>query len=385
MFGLRDALLVPQIAFALMLVAVAGLFARSLASAGAVDPGFDARRTAFVSLNLAMSGYDDDRARQFYQSLKDRLETSGAVLKAALTDRMPLDLYGNRSATIAYGSALETRRTIQAGQAGAGYFDTMGIRIVRGRALTAADESAGARVAIVSAAAAAEFWPGADPIGQQVRIGSEAPVSTVVGVAADVKVQTLGEAPQPFVYQPLAAGRERLLRLVVRAGDPSAAVGEMRRSVHAIDPSVGVFEARSVAQYLDVMLYPYRLAAALGTVLGLLTLALAGVGLYGVLATGVSERLRDLAIRIALGAGPLAVVRSATAGALRAAAIGVVAGGALATVAGRLLAGVLFGISPADPGALVATAAVLVLVVLVSSTGPVRRALRIAPGSILRS
>jgi predicted permease len=380
--SLRDALLVPQLAAALALVAVAALFARSLAGATAVDPGFDTRRTAFVSLNLSMSGYDDERAARFYDAVAGTLQREGRIESAAVTDRMPLDIYGNRSTTIASGDGFGIRRTIQAASVTPGYFDTLGIAIVQGRGFTDAD--AGTGVAIVSAAASRQLWPGSSALGQPVRIG-EARIATVVGVAADARVRTLGERPEPLVYQPLSGGESRLLRLVVRAsGDPRAAVDAMRRAVRDIDPAVGVFEARTVAGYLDVMLYPYRLAAAVGGWLGLFTLGLAAIGLYGVLACGVSERLRELAIRAALGARPGSIVRDAMRQPLRAAAIGLAAGAAVTFVAGRLLATVLFGISPHDPAALAAGCGVLGLVLAAAAAAPVRRVLRVAPMTVLR-
>jgi predicted permease len=379
-FTLREALIVPQLAIALLLVAVAALFARSLARVDAVDPGFDTSRTAFVSLNLAMSGYDDERARRFYDELASRLGAGGAVA-SALTDRMPLDIYGNRTATVSFGEGFGATRGMQTARVGEAYFDTLGIPILRGRPFTRADTGASV---IVSASAARQLWPGADPIGQPLRLGDRT-LATVVGVAADAKVQTLAEVPEPLVYQPLADGHAGLLRLVVRTtGDPRPTVDALRAAVRGIDARVGVFEARTVGDYLDVMLYPYRLAAAVASVLGLLTLALAAVGLYGLLACGVTERLRELAIRVAIGAGPRAVVRHATAPALGAAVVGSAGGALLAAVAGRLLATVLFGISPFDPWALGGTALVLFVVIAAAAAAPVRRALRLAPMSILR-
>lgn len=383
LLGARDLLLIPQVAIALALVAVAGLFTRSLASVDGAAPGFDIDRTAFVSLNLAMSGYDDARASQFYDRLSERLTRRGVATRAALTDRLPLDIYGNQTATVDDGSGAEAR-SIQVGHVAAGYFETIGIPIVVGRAFDAADQAGTFPIAIVSDAAARRFWPGASPIGRQLRIGDGAP-AVVVGVAADAKVRTLGEPPEPFVYLPMRGGAARLVRLVVQTSrDPGAAAAELRREVALLDPAVAVFEARSMADNLSVMLYPYRLAAGVGAALGLLALVLSGIGLYGLLACGVAESLRDLAIRSALGAGALTIVRTATAEATRATLIGLGAGSALALIAARLLRGVIFGISPVDPLALGGAAAVLALVIALATIGPVRRAIRVAPMSVLR-
>ena len=161
-------------------------------------------------------------------------------------------------------------------------------------------------------------------------------------------------------------------------------VAALRETVRAIDPSAGVFEARTMAQNLEVMIYPYRLAAGLGTAFSVLAVLLAGVGLYGVLACGVSERLRELAIRLALGASPGAIVRSAGAETGRAVAAGLILGLAMATATGYLMADVLFGISPFDAPAMIGTAAVLAAVVAGASAGPLRRALRAQPAELLR-
>jgi predicted permease len=378
--GARDVLLVPQIAIALVLVTVAALFARSLSRAGAVDPGFEPERTAYVSVYLGMSGYDDARAAQFFDRLSRSLQSSGAVTHAALADRLPLDIYGNQTATVSAGAG---DHAIQIAHVGAGYFETMGIRVARGRAFDAADERPGMAPAIVSDTATRLFWPGRDPICQSLRVADR--TVTVVGVSADARVQTLGEAPQPFVYLPIQSDRAKLLRLVVRSnGDPAAAVAGLRRQVPAIDPAVAIFEARTMEDYLAVMLYPYRLAASIAAALGVFALALAGIGLYGVFACGVAERLRDLAIRIALGASAGTILRAAAADTLRATVVGTAIGALLALAAGRMLATVLFGISWADPIALGATAVALSMVIAAASAGPIRRALRVAPMSVLR-
>jgi predicted permease len=381
LFGLRDAVIVPQLAIAIALIAVAGLFVRSVARAGAVSPGFDTGRTAFIALNLGMSGYDEARAQRFYADLGQRLVEQNIATAAAGTTRLPLDLYGSQSTGIVLDDGVE--RSVQTGRVGADFFSALGVLIVRGRAFDRRDGSSGDSVAIVSAAAARQFWPDADPVGRVLRVG-DAP-ATVIGVAADVKVQTLGEGPQPFVYRPLASGHAGLMRLVVRtAGDPDRVVEQMRQAVREMDPAVAVFEARSMAHYVDVMLYPYRLAATIGSAFGILALALAGVGIYGVIACGVGERLREVAIRLALGAGAAALMKATLGETIRAAAVGVAAGAMLAFVAGQLLADVLFGISPMDPVTLLWTAGLLVAVLVAAAAGPVRRALGVDPMSLLR-
>ncbi|HSC26219.1 MAG TPA: ABC transporter permease [Vicinamibacterales bacterium] len=379
----KDVVLVPQLALAVLLIGSAALLVRSLSRASAVDPGFDLDRTAFVALNLGMSGYDDGRARGFYEGLAGALEKRGAI--GAATSRLPLDIYGNQSATVTpdTGSA---ERTVQIAQVERSYFEAMGIPLLRGRAFDRAEFAPGAPpVAIVSAETARRYWPGVDPIGRQLRVGDQAASAVVIGVAADVKVQTLGESPQPLVYEPLTSGYTRLLRLVVRTpGDPAPVVGELRRLVRSLDPAVAVFEARTMTDNLSVMLYPYRLSAALGSTFGAIALVLAGIGLYGMLSCGVGERLRELAIRLALGAPAAAIVRTSVAQTAIPVGLGVGVGVVMALGAGQLLSAVLFGISPFDPLALAGTAGILLLVIAAAGATPVRRALRVEPAAILR-
>jgi predicted permease len=375
LFGLRDAVLVPQLAIAMALIAVAGLLARSLSRADAVVPGFDLARTSYVALNLSMSGYDDIRARRFFERLSGSLQDRSLIEATAVTSRVPLDLYGNQSATI---SIADSRRNVQVAQVGSGYFEAMGIPLLQGRRFDASDERSGPQKAvIVSASAARAWWPDSDAVGQTVRFEASGAPARVIGIAADVKVQTLGESPQPLVYLPLSSGHAGLLRLVVRsAAEPAAIVRELRRTVRELDPAVAVFEARTMEEHLEVMLYPYRLAAVVGTAFGLMSIVLAAIGLYGVLACSVGERLRDLAIRLALGAPILSLVRAAAGETSRAVLVAAVLGAFLSFVSGRLLADVLFGVSPYDPVSLVATALVLAAVVFAASAGPLRRACR---------
>jgi putative ABC transport system permease protein len=388
LFGLRDAVLVPQLAIAIALISVAGLLVRSLLRADQVAPGFDLDHTSYVALNLSMSGYDEVRARDFYGRLVESLEQRGAITTAAVTSRVPLDLYGNQSATVSTDPDESERRTAQIARVGARYFDAMGVSILRGRTFEAADElTSGAPVVMVSAAAARQYWPDADAIGQFVRFADETSPARVVGVAADSKVQTLGEQPQPLVYQPLKQGYAGLIRLVIRTqGSAKSSVVELRRALTDLDPGVAVFESRTMAEHLGVMLYPYRLIAALGSAFGLIAIVIAAIGLYGVLACGVCERLRELAIRLALGAPAVTLLRSAADETLRATVVAVASGGLMAIVAGKLLSDVLFfGISAFDPIALIATTIILTAVVALASVAPLRRALRAEVSSLLRN
>ena len=387
-YGLRNLLLIPQVALSVTLLVVAGLFARSVANAGAVRVGFDLERTATIALNLAPSGYDETRARTFYRELSRRALTLPGVSAVAVADRIPLDLYGSRTTSLAIegGAADVVERAVQHARVEPTYFATLGIPVVRGRGLTTSDTAANTPVAIISVAASRRWWPGRDAIGERIYLDGEAARSVeIVGVAADAKVQTLGEAPEPLVYRPLATGYPGLVRLIVRtSGDPAALVPALRRFVSEIDPAVAVFESQTMDQHLGVMLFPFRMAAALSTALGAFALLLAAVGLYGVLAFGVAERASELALRIALGAQRAAVLRLVVADGLHVVAIGLALGLILALALSRVLASWLFGIQPTDPLVFIGMPAVLIGVAVMASIVPARRATSVDPMGVLR-
>jgi len=387
-WGLRQALLVPQVSTSFVLLLVAALFARSVSRAGAVDPGFDLNRTALVALNLGQSGYDEARARRFYERFTERVRARAGVRAAAVTDRIPLDLYGSQSTTIT--GEMEGTRTAtvsgQTGHVGAGYFEALGITILGGRVFTEADVRQAAQVAIIGTETARRLWPGANPIGRRLRLGGDdQPWLEVVGVTADVKVQTLGEAPVPFVYRPLSSGYTRLLRVVAGVdGSATRAAARLREDAELTDEHVAVFESGTMGDVLGVMLFPFRMAAGLGSALGMFTLVLAGVGLYGVAACALAGRRRELAIRVALGAAPGDVVRLVIGEGLAAVVIGLVVGLPAAILIARFVGAWLFGVSPVDPLALGGATLVLATAALAAGIGPARRAIRIDPAESLR-
>jgi ABC-type antimicrobial peptide transport system permease subunit len=200
-----------------------------------------------------------------------------------------------------------------------------------------------------------------------------------------VKVQSLGEPPTPLVYRPLTK-HTALLRVVARSsGDPVPAVAQLRDTVDAIDSRVAVFDSGTVSGVLDVMLFPFRMIAALGTALGLFAVVLAGVGLYGIAAFTLASRRRELAIRVALGAAPGRVVRLVLGDGLAAVIAGLAVGVPVAYVVAVLSRSWLFGVGPADPAAFAAAALVLAATAVAAGVGPARGALRSEPWSALRA
>jgi predicted permease len=378
----RRMLLVPQMALSLVLLTVAGLFARSVINAGAVDAGFDVAHTATVALNLKLDGYDSTRARAFYAELQRRLEASGRVAAVSIADRIPLDLYGNRSMSITMPG--EDNRVVQYAGIDSAYFGTLNVPIVAGRGFTRDEVRTRRPVAVVSEAMARRYWPGTSAVGQLLH-GDGGEALTVIGVARDAKVATLGESPQPFVYRPIDADYTALLRVIVRTIGPTADIESLLRgAVRAADPAVAVFESGTMTAHLDVMLFPYRVAALVSGLLGAFGLLLSSVGVFGVVAFGIARRTREIGIRLALGAAPRTVLRMLFAEQARLGVIALSVGLATALGVARLLAGVVFGIGWSDPVTFVAVVAVLSGVAALATYLPASRAMRISPSSALR-
>jgi predicted permease len=387
-FGrLRNAFLLPQLALSLVLLVVAGLFIRSVANAGRVEAGFDLSHTALVALDLRLDGYDEPRARAFYEELGRRLREGRGVTALTVTDRIPLDLYGNQSTTIevpSVGTDSPTSYGVQYTRADAAYFETLNVPLVRGRGFRPEEIEQRSPVAVVSSYTAARLWPAGDALGARLRL-EDGRVVEVIGIAGNTKVQTLGESPQLFLYLPFDARYARLLRLIARTnGDPAGLVPRFQREVAALDPAVGIFEARTLTDHLDTMLFPYRAAAGLASVLGLFGLIVAALGLYGVVAFGVAQRTREFGIRMALGAQSRDVLRQVLGESVRVVVIGAGLGLALALGVGRLLRSILFGIGPGDPLTMVTVTLLLAAVALFASWLPARRATAVAPAEALR-
>ncbi len=386
-FGLRNGLVVGQVVVSLLLLVAAGLFLRSLAETRKVDPGFDTEHLAMAALNLEQLGYSPEQGRVFMDRLVERLDGLPEVRSATIAARVPV------------GISIQTREFLPEGQptpadgripsydytrTDDAYFETMGVAIVRGRGFTRADRT-GPDVAIVSETAARRFWPGEDPIGKRLRRGEDGPWTTVVGVAADTKVRTLGEAPRPYVYLPLdRRGTDIAMVVAATRGDPSRFLPTLLAEIQAIDPAVTPFQSGTIRDQMAIMLYPARMGALLLGAFGALALLLAVTGLYGVASYTASRRTREIGIRMAVGARPGDVRRMVLRDGAVLVGAGLAIGVALALVAARFLARFLFGIGVVDPVTFIAIPLLLGGVALLATWVPARRAGRLDPMRALR-
>jgi len=241
-------------------------------------------------------------------------------------------------------------------------------------------------VAVISQAMAERFWPGEDPIGKRIHSrGPEGPSYEIVGVSADYKVRTVGEAPRPYAHFAHAQRFNPYAIVMVRAtGSAVEMIAPLRQALLAAEPNLVILTIQTLETSIAATLFPARAAAVLVGIFGLLALALAAVGLYGVIAYSVSRRTREIGIRMALGAEPSAVVRLVLGQGLTLVAVGTVLGGTAALWASRLVASSLYGAGAADPLAYVGAAALLVGVAAVANAVPALRAARVDPMVALR-
>jgi predicted permease len=385
---LRSALVIGQMALSLLLLVSAGLFLRSLRNAQSIDPGFRPQPVLLASIDLLPNWYDEPRGRLLFQQLLDRIEALPGVISASTARRVPLG-FGGDSSTSAVPEGYEPRPgeeiLLSYNVVGPKYFETMGIPLIHGRDFRAQDAGpVQEEPIVVNEELARRYWPGAaDPLGRRIRIGQT--WCTVVGVAKNIKIRTLGEEPFPYLYLLHAHNWRPSMTLHVRAqGDPLELAAAVREQLRALDPQVPLFSIRPMRQHMGISLITQRMSGTLLSAFGLLALGLAAIGVYGVMAYSVSQRTREIGIRMALGAQRRDVLGLVLGQGLRLALAGVALGLAAAFATTRFLRSQLLEVSPIDPAVFGGVAALLAAVALVACAVPGRRAAAVDPMHALR-
>jgi putative ABC transport system permease protein len=382
-------LVVGQLAVSLVLVASAALFIRGLSAAWQVDVGFAYRDRVALSLDLRLQQYEHGRAAAFYSRLLDDVRARPGVRSATLAHLVPfggrvyvheLDFLGQPRDP----DRLAERASVN--RVWTGFFDTLSMPVVRGRDFTDADLKAVPDVAIVSETMASRYWPDADPLGQRFSIdGPDGPYLSVVGVVADARIDEFNERPWPSVYVPHDRGAAEVVVLAASPLAPADVIRDISGVVHALDANLPVYDARPLRAYVADRLDGERALTSLLGLSGGLALALAALGLYGVMSHSVMHRVREIGVRMALGAERADVVRLIVHDALRLATLGLLAA-LLPTVAlGFAISSVLVGVGPVDPLALTGSAALLLAAVLLAAWLPTMAATRVDPIRALRS
>ena len=383
--SLGNGLVAVQVALSVILVIGAGLSVLSLTRASAVDVGFVPRNVVIASLSTGRQGYDEARARSFFEQLTARLESLPGVHSAALAEIVPLGFSGQRTRiglqdyTPRSGEDMEINFNI----VGPRYFETMRIPVVQGREFDATDRVGAPGAAIVNEALVRRYWPDGVALGKQIRRGSD--TFTVVGVSADGKYRSLSEPPLPYFYLSLGQRQERDLSLHVRTdGEPAALARAIRATVRELDPDLPLTDVRTLEDHLGLMLMPLHAAATLLGAFGALALALAVVGIYSVMAYTVSQRTREVGIRMALGARVGDVLTLVLRQGLVLIALGLLGGGAAAAVVSRFAASLFHDVNPTDPVTFAGALGLLGVAGLLAAFIPAVRAARIHPSEALR-
>ncbi|MEO7510289.1 MAG: ABC transporter permease [Gemmatimonadaceae bacterium] len=375
--GLRDSLVVVQVAVSLVLVIAGALLVRSLVAAGRVPLGYDGDRIAYLSPELKMSGYEGARGGQFLEEGVQRLQAVPMVEAVGLTSRLPLSLNNNGFSVYITGQETSDNRplAIDGANVDERYFDALELRVLAGRGIESADRDERRRVVVISRAMAQRYWPGApeNAVSRELRLSEEGAPYHVIGVVEDYKVDTPGELPKAYLHLPLSR-EDTYGNYVVRTSvAASRLVPTLQRELLALDPEVVLLDKGTARDLADVRLFPVRAGAWLIGAFGALALLVAAVGLYGVIAYSVSSRVREIGIRKALGAPPGQLVGMVLREGMLLVAIGGVIGGVLAAAAARVLSSVLF-VGPFDIVSFGIAFGVLAVVALVANLVPARRA-----------
>jgi predicted permease len=386
-FGLRNALVVTQVTLSLVLLAGAGLFLRSLQNASSIDLGMKPKNILLLAVDPRLHNYSPVMTHQFLSQLRDRVSALPGVRSVSFVDSLPLSIGGTGGDFYAKGSKAggEERVNADVYRVGAGFFESLGIPLMRGRDFNRQTDDE--HVAIINQTMARHMFGNEDPLGRQVT-NSETPY-TVVGVARDSKSRKLDEAPTNCAYLFLEGAPQKVMSfygismLVKTSVDPRTLIRPVRGEVHALDPSMAIFNTETMQDHVDKsMLFP-RVCATLLVIFGTIGLTLAAVGLYGVISYSVRRRTREIGIRMALGASPASVLGMVLRQGLTLTGVGLAIGLALSLAMGRFAASLLYGISGTDHLTLGGVSVALLVAALLASLLPAYRAARVAPATAL--
>jgi putative ABC transport system permease protein len=390
----RTILAIAEVSLALVLLVGAGLMMKSLYRLLAVDPGFRPERVLTMEMSLRTSQYDKDvNVLNFWQQVLDRVRTLPGVETAALGTAIPLTDNHSRTDVTIEGMALPKPGSFphpDTHTVSAGYVQTLGVPLVRGREFTDADTENAPRVAMINTRLAREYFPKENPVGKRIMFGRPSAKNplrwmTVVGVVGDTKLYGLANPSRLEIYVPLRQSASGHMNLIVKSNvDPAALASSIRAAVAEIDKDQPVFGISTMKQLIVDSVSTPRITLILLGLFSALALVLAAIGIYGVISYSVAQRTHEIGIRMALGAGKTDVLRMILAQGARIAGAGVAIGMVASFGLTRLLAKLLFSVSAADPLTFAAVAILLILVAMLACYIPARRTLRVDPMIALR-
>ena len=383
---LRNFLVGSQVAVCMLLLLASGLLLHGLYRAQTIDPGFQMKNTEAVVFDLSSAGYTPQRAAAFQQQLHDRLAALPGVDEVAQATCIPL---GNSHDLTGFSTPDKSKNyEVEYNHVSPNFFRVLGIPVLQGRGFTDAEARSGAHLVILSQSTARRFFPGQNPIGQMLHGGGEPNSGVadcqVVGVVADAQVATLGDSRKLYLYETAGPAQQPDLKVMVHSTAADPAIAKEIDSITAgLDPELSV----TIAPLTDVLEFwrePARVVSVLSVILGMIALLLASIGIYGMVSYGVSRRVREIGIRMALGADNRDVMWLVVRQAMFPVFTGALVGMILCAAVSTIFSAILFGVSPLDPGSFVSMPLFLLAVALLASYIPARRAMRVDPMVALR-
>lgn len=382
-FGLRQAFIVLQVALSMVALAGAGIFLLSLYNAQQTNPGFDTTNLAMLTFDMGSLNYDTARMKVFEERVLETAEAVPGVTSATLTSSVPLlNLPFGRTVSPEgeEGTSVRNGVLVQIATVSPGYLRTMGIPLIEGQDFDTSVREDSQRVAVVNESAARRFWPNQYPVGRRFKFFGDNNWIQVVGVARDSKYNSLGEDPIPFLYLPVIQNPSPQLTLFFRSRiDAGSVLNSVRARVQALDNQLPLTNVWPIGQVISQGLWAARFSAGLLSIFALLALLLCAVGIHGVVGYTVGQRIREIGIRLALGARPRDVLLMILRQSASTLGIGLVTGITAAVLLTRLIVNLLYGVKATQPLAFLITAAILTAVGLLASYLPARRALKVDP------
>jgi len=383
----RGLMVISEVALAVVAMVGAALFLRSFERSRVMDPGFSPEGVGLARFDFSTTGYNAQQTDNFCRRLRERMEQQPGVTAVSYDDSVPLGFYGNWETLEVEGYVPRPNENMKIYRdlVSPGFFDAMKIHLVDGRDFDLHDDSTAPKVMIVNQEFVRRFLPSRNAIGHKVHGWGE--WFTIIGIAKDSKYRRVTENPQPYFYIPIRQifrpeyGLTFQVRTSASVNEAIAAIG---RQAAAIDPEVTIFDAQPMTEYISASLYGAKISASLLTLLSAIGLLLAAMGLYGVMAYSVAQRMREFGVRVAMGAKPRDIVRLILRESGTLTISGMVAGLILAGLAARVVANAMYGISPLDPLTYGAVGIVLVAVGVAASYIPARRAAKVDPIVALR-
>jgi predicted permease len=379
---------VAQVALSLVSLVAAAVFLESLRRSANTDTGFETKGVLVMNFNLGREGYSEERGHVFYEQAAEQVSGLPGVRAAAVAQNPPL-AGGLLRSVFPEGqdTTMRERILVQVNSVGVGYFDAIDIPLLRGRAFTRTDTDGAPLVVVINETMAERFWPNDNAIGKRFKFFGDDEFTTVVGIAKNSKYNAIAEDPTPYIYQPMLQNYTPQATLHVRAASDAAGLASsVRQEIRRIDPTLSIFNVRTLDEQVADSLAPLRTNVVVMAAFGGLALLLASIGLYGVASYSVTQRTKEIGVRMALGARRSSVLALILGQGVMLVAVGLVIGviaslGLMAMVPPALAPNV----DPQNPITFAITAAILSAVALIATSIPAHRAARLDPLRALRT